>query len=205
MRYVKIIGLTVAAAMVLAMFVGASAASATVLCKESITSGCAAAGQAYPAGTVLQRSLEGSSVLSSNGNTLNTCTGGQFKSEITNAGGASSTVSGPNTTINFENCAAVVHTESVGSLEIHHIAGTDNGTVTESGTVTGNTIFGTNCLYESGTGKDLGQLQGGASPTLSINITVNEAEPKKFICPDTRQWAATFRVTAPTPLYISAS
>jgi hypothetical protein len=203
MKYLKILGLAAVAAMVLMTFAGT--ASATVLCKESITTGCAAAGKAHPVGAVITRSLEGSSILSSNGTTLNTCTGGQFTSQIASAGSTTTTVGGPNTTIDYENCASTSHTERAGSFEIHHIAGTDNGTMKESGAVIGSTVFGTNCLYESGTNKDLGELKGGTSPTISINVTLNEAEPKKFICPDTRTWTATLRITAPTPLYIAAS
>jgi hypothetical protein len=203
MKYLKILVLVAIAAMTLSAFAGT--ASATVLCKEAITTGCAAAGKAYPAGTLIKRSLEGSSILSSGETTLGTCTEGQFTSEITNAGSSTTTVSGPNKTTDLENCANPVHTVALGMLEIHHIAGTDNGTVTASGSVTGYTIFGTHCVYESGTGKDLGELKGGSSASLNVNVTTNEAEPKKFICADTTTWQASFRFTTPTPLYVSAS
>jgi hypothetical protein len=199
MKYLKMIGLAAVAAMAL-MASTAGTASATKLYSG---------GTALGTGSLVSLSLTGSSVLSSNGNTLNTCTGGQFTSEITNAGSSTTTVSGPNTTIDFENCVSTVHTESAGSLEIHHIAGTNDGTVTASGAVIGNTIFGTNCLYQSGTGKHLGVLDGktGASEhaTIHIDITVSEAEPKKFICPDTANWTGHFVVTSPTALHVTAS
>ena len=47
MKYVKMLGLAAVAAMALMAFLGASSASATVLCKTHITSGCAAAGWDY--------------------------------------------------------------------------------------------------------------------------------------------------------------
>jgi hypothetical protein len=196
MKYLKILSLAAVAAMAFMAFAGT--ASATVLESGSTK---------LVAKDVIKSSLEGSSILSSGGSTLNTCTGGQFSGEITNAGGASSTVSGPNTTIDFESCVATVHTEVPGSLEIHHIAGTNDGTLTASGVTIGNTIFGSNCLYQSGAGKHLGVLDGVTSgdAKIHINITVSEAEPKKFICPDTANWTANFVVTSPTPLQVTAS
>jgi hypothetical protein len=198
MKYVKMLGLAAIAAMALMAFVGAGTASATKLYSG---------GSALGAGSLVKLSLTGSSVLSSGESTLNTCTGGQFTSEIANAGSSTTTVSGPNTTIDFENCASTVHTETKGSLEVHHIAGTNDGTVTASGVVIGNTVFGTNCLYQSGTGKHLGVLDGVTSgdATIHIHISVTEAEPKKFICPDTATWTGHFVVTSPTPLHVAAS
>jgi hypothetical protein len=196
MMYLKILGLATVAAMALMAFAGTASAT-------KLYSGAAPLGP----GTVIKSSIEGSSILSSGGTTLNTCTSGQFTSEITNAGSATTTVSGPNTTIDFESCLATVHTENPGTLEIHHIAGTDDGTLTASGAVIGRTVFGTNCLYQSGTGKHLGILDGVISgdAQIHIDITVSEAEPKKFICPDTANWTANFAVTSPTPLQVTAS
>jgi hypothetical protein len=196
MKYLKILSLAAVAAMALMAFAGS--ASATVLRNGS---------GILPAGTKISSSLSGSSILKSGTTTLNTCTGGKFSGEITNAGSSTTTVSGPNTTIDFENCVSTVDTEKLGTLEIHSISGTTNGTLTASGVVIGNTIFGTNCLYESGTGKDLGTLTGSTTgnATIGINITVNEAEPKKSICPDTATWEATFKVTSPSPLWVEAS
>jgi hypothetical protein len=210
MKYLKILGLAAVAAMAMMAFAGS--ASATELYKtesgKAVTLG---------AGTVLSSSLTGSSILKSGGTTLNTCTGGKFTTEITSPGSSTTTTTGKNTTIDFEGCVSTVHTESTcptlcgpvknGTLEVHHIAGTTNGTLTASGVVIGNTIFGTNCLYESGTGKDLGTLTGNAAgnASIGINITVNEAEPKKAICPDTATWEATFKVTTPSTLYVEAS
>jgi hypothetical protein len=192
MKYLKILGLAAIAAMALMAFAGT--ASATVLNNGSGNLG---------KGALIKSSLEGSSVLSSGETTLNTCTGGQFTSEVSNPGGSAATVSGPNTTIDFENCASAVHTVLSGTLEIHHITGTTNGTVTASGVVIRNTIFGTSCDYESGTALHLGTLTGGKKATLHINVNVKESSPK-FLCPDTANWTATFRVTSPETLNVEA-
>jgi hypothetical protein len=194
MKYLKILGLAAVAAMALMAFAGTASAT-------KLYSG----GTALGTGTQIKADLEGTSVLKSGSTTINTCKGGQFFSEITNAGSSSTTVSGPNNTIDFEECENPVHTITPGSLEVHHIAGTTNGTLTVSGAIIANTVFGTSCNYESGTGKDLGTLNGGTPATISINVTVTEAEPKKFICPDTPTWTATFKVTTPSPLTVEAS
>jgi hypothetical protein len=197
MKYLKILGLAAVAAMALMAFAGT--ASATELYSGATTLG---------KGTLIKASLEGSSVLSSGETVLNTCTGGQFTSEITNPGSATTTTSGPNITIDFENCANPVHTIKTGTLEVHHIAGTDNGTVTASGAEIGNTIFGTNCVYASNTGLHLGTLTGatkaGEDAILHVDATVSEVGGR-FLCPDTATWTATFRVTSPTPLHVAAS
>jgi hypothetical protein len=196
MKYMKMLGLAAVAAMALMGLAGT--ASATILESGSTPLGNDA---------TIKASLSGSSILRSGETTLNTCTGGQFTTTVTDPGGATKTVKGTNTTIDFENCASTVHTESAGTLEVHHIAGTNDGTLIASGAVIGNTIFGTNCLYQSGTGKHLGTLNGATEgdATIHINITVTEAEPKKFICPDTANWTASFLVTSPTPLQVTAS
>jgi hypothetical protein len=197
MRYLKILGLAILAATALMAFVGS--ASATMIYSTGPTT--------LGAGTVIVRSLEGSSILKSGTTTLNTCTGGKFSSEIKNAGSATAPVSEANTTFDSESCVSTVHTEKLGTLQIEHIAGTTNGTLKMSGFVTGTTIFGTNCLYESGTAKHVGTLVGSllGDATIGINTTVNEAEPKKAICPDTATWQANYKVTSPTPLWVEAS
>jgi hypothetical protein len=197
MKYLKMISLAALAAMALTAF--ASSASATVLTSGSETLGI---------GTKIEASLKsgGSSYLkTTGGSTLNTCTSGSVSGSITNAGGSSATVVGsvPKTGLVFSNCISTVHTESGGTLEIHNITGTTNGTVTASGFVLNNTIFSTTCLYESGTGKHLGTLVGGTPATLSINITVKESqlEPKP-ICPDEAVWTADYTVTNPSNLVV---
>jgi FtsP/CotA-like multicopper oxidase with cupredoxin domain len=194
MKYLKILGLAAIAAMAFMSF-AAGTASATKLYSTGVALGT---------GTEINATLSAgnSSYLKDGGTTLNTCTGGTVAGKIENAGGSAATVSGKTNTLSFTNCSSLVHTVSTGSLEVHHITGTTNGTVTASGAVLNNTIFGTSCLYESGAGKDLGTLSGNK---LNINITVTEAEPKKFICPDTPTWTAEFTVTKPHALTVEAS
>jgi hypothetical protein len=205
MRYTKLIGLTSLAALVLFALWGGGSAAASVACKVDThfyTAYTCPAAQLWPANTVITTTLEGSSTVKNGSTTLSSCTGGKFTSTIVNAGSSTSTVTGSNTTVDLESCTSSIHTENLGSFEIHHISGTADGTVTTSGMVIGNTVFGTNCLYETGSGKDLGTLSGGSPASLSINASLNESEPRKFICPDTATWTAKWIATSPKPLYM---
>jgi hypothetical protein len=194
MKYLKILGLAAIAAMAFMSF-AAGTASATKLYSTGVALGT---------GTEINATLSAgnSSYLKSGGTSLNTCTSSTANGKIENAGGSSATVSGRFAAFIFASCVSPVHTVVVGSFEFHHIAGTTNSTLTVSGVVFNYTMFGTSCLYESGVGKDLGTLSGNK---LNINITLNEAEPKKFICPDTVEWTAEYTFTKPHALTIEAS
>jgi hypothetical protein len=195
MKHLKILSLAAVATMALMAF--ASTASATKL-----YSGASALG----AGTQIKASLEGSSTIKNGETTLNTCTATQFGSEVTNAGGAALTVSLRNLTIDFENCVNPIHSIALGSLEIHYTSGL-GATVTASGLVISITIFGTSCQYEVGTGMDMGSLTGSTSgnATLHVNATIKGKIGNSFICPSTPTWTATFRVTSPSSLHVTAS
>ncbi len=126
-KYAKILGLAAVAAMALMAFVGTGTASATVLCKTNLTTGCAAAGQDYPAGTGIHATSESSGILETTGGViLDTCTGSTVKGKTSNTGSASTTVSGPIEELAWGVCRRTTNTLKLGSLEVHHIAGTDN-------------------------------------------------------------------------------
>ncbi len=207
MKYVKMLGLAAVAAMALMAFVGAGTASATVLCKTTLTTGCAAAGQDYPAGTKIHATSEGSAVLETTGGVvLDTCTGSTVKGKTSNTGGASETVSGPIEELAWGACSRTTNTLKLGSLEVHHIAGTDNGTLTATGgiEVTILTIFGT-CTFGTGANLDIGRVTGGAPATIDTDKTVVPKIAGNAACPAHGVWNANFIVTEPTPLYVAAS
>jgi hypothetical protein len=194
MVYMKALGLLVMILMALG-----GTASATVLKSGGGTLGV---------GDELELSLSSgtsSYFQSSGGTTINTCTSITIGGKVGNAGGTSATVSEKVEVLTFSNCVSPIHTVALGSLEFHHITGTTNGTVTASGAVLSHTLFGTNCLYEWGAGKDFGDLAGGKPATLNINITLNEAEPKKAFCPDSTRWSAQLTATKPAELITEAS
>jgi hypothetical protein len=196
MKYIKILSLAAVAAMALMAFAGT--ASATVLKSGTTTLGV---------GTTIDASLKGSAKLESGGEVLDTCTAGTVKGPITNAGGSNATVTGEIKELTWENCTKPTTTLKPGTLEIHHITGTTNGTVTGSGSeVTINGIFGTSCVYGTGAGLDLGTLKGvtSGSASLVINVSVPRTAGG-FLCPSSAVWNAEYTVTSPTGLNVEAS
>ncbi|MGN6274921.1 MAG: hypothetical protein ACTHNP_03200 [Solirubrobacterales bacterium] len=202
MKYFKILALAAVACAAFMAFVGAGSASATVLCKTNLTSGCAAAGWAYPAGTVIKSSQtkETTGKLVAGGVTLDTCTGSTIEGKTGNAGSSTETVKGANEKIEWGTCTNKTTTTVLGELEIHWISGTDNGTLTSIGTqVTVSTIFGS-CTYSAA---DIGTLVGGTEPTIEVKeLSVKLVSGP---CPSETKWTQSFVVTSPTPLYVATS
>jgi hypothetical protein len=205
MKYLKMLGLAAVAAMVLMAVVGASTASATQL--DKVTSG--GAKDTLGVGTFLGSSASVGTTLNltdTAGNPIDTCKQGAVLSEITNAGGAGATVSGDITGLTWESCTQKTQTLALGTLEVHGIAGTDNGTVTGNGSKVTINVFGVPCVYGTNN-TDLGVLTGVTSSTshatVDINAVILEQDPKQFLCPDTGKWVGNYTVTNPTGLYVT--
>jgi len=100
----------------------------------------------------------------------------------------------------------VTNTLKAGNLSIHHIAGTDNGTLTLTGgyEVTINTIFGT-CVFGSGEALDMGKITGGSPATINTEKAVLPKISGNAACPSHGVSSAQFTVTSPSSLYVSAS
>jgi hypothetical protein len=213
MNHLKILGLAAVAATSLVACLGAGSASATVLCKNTVSSGCGA--NDYAAGTALSLSLKAGSTakLEAGGITLYTCTGGTLSAITTNTGGASSTVTASATAggVTWTGCTFGTDTVTGGELEFHNVAGTSNGTVTAKGfafTLT-HTQLGT-CTYGFPASTDFGTHTHGTATTdaeLVIKTTWAKitAHPNGAFCPATGVWSATYTVTSPTPLSVSTS
>jgi len=205
MKYIKMLSLAALAAMALMAVVGATTASATVLCKNS--SNTTTCSEDYASGTAIEGTITSgtTAVLETSGGTvLDTCTESTVKGNTETTGGSSATVKGDIKTLTWGSCTRTTNTLAVGSLEIHHTAGSDNGTLTATGTteVTIDTIFGS-CVYGTGTGLNLGTVVGGNPATLSINVGVPKISGN-FACPATGIWTANYTVTSPKPLFVSA-
>ncbi|MDQ3725860.1 MAG: hypothetical protein M3335_08250 [Actinomycetota bacterium] len=203
MKYIKMLGLAAVAAMALMAFAGT--ASATELYKLQTGAGPATLGK----GTVIETSMTGSSKTEASGEVLETCTGGTMKFKVSNVGSATATVSGSLEELTWSGCTRPTATISLGSLEIHHIAGTTNGTVTGRATEwTINGIFGTSCAYGFGAGTNLGTLQGATAPHSHATLAINAVIPRVaggFLCPSTVVWNTNYTTTAPTGLVVEAS
>lgn len=189
------------AAMLLMALIGAGAASATVLCNESATTGCTS----YGKGAVLDSYLSETSTLSTTGGeTLNTCASGTIEGKTSTAGSATETVKESIEELTWGSCTHTTDTITKGELEIHWISGTDNGTVTGRNiSFTVNTSFGT-CTYGTGESLDLGTLTGGEVGAIDISaILVKTAGG--FLCPSDAKWVANYSIASPRPLYIGES
>jgi hypothetical protein len=208
MKCLKMPGLAAVAAMALVAFIGASSASATVLCKEAgTTTNCSANGKDYPAGSVIQTSLDSgtdTTFTTTGGSVENTCTGSTIEAVTGNTGGATETVRSAvalNKLI-FSNCTNTTDVLEGGELEFHWISGTDNGTLTAKEFAITMLLGGLSCTYTAGTGTDLGTVTGGNPATIDISAVLNK-KSGPIPCPSTIIWGAKYTVTSPTPLYVS--
>jgi len=206
MKYIKMLGLAAVAAMALMAFTGV--ASASMLYNGATT---------LNAGTTLEFSLKsGTSALlketsapGGNGETLDTCTSSTVQGNITNAGSSTATVTGENTAISWgPTCTFPTTTTKLGKLEIHHITGGTNGTLTadtEIG-VTINTVFFGSCVYGVTEGVDLGILTGGNPATFHANAVAEKLSGSALACPSTSLWTGTYTSTKPAgDLHVEAS
>lgn len=207
MKYVKTLSLAAIAAAALTAFIGAGTASATVLCKVeptgSPTGTVCPPGNAYSAGTELHMSLAEPAKLTSKMFTYE-CKAGTLKGKTGNEGSATETVKVPLETMTFSQCNCETKVLKPGTLEIHWISGTRNGTVTISGeeeTFTCNTIFGgIHCLITPST-HDIGTIIGGKQPEQKTEN--RQVDPTNILCDENPEWDGRYQVTSPNPLWIA--
>jgi hypothetical protein len=209
MKHLKVLGLVIAAAAVLAALTSAGAASATVLCKTSLTEGCGVSGWDYPGGTSFDASLssETTMVLRSTGGSLeDTCSGGTIRGDTENTGSVSETVRVTITETAYEGCSKptkVLEPHCTG--EFHWISGTDNATLTTTTCRwTVESLSGVSCVYSGGTGTNMGTATGGNPGVIDVNAVVNKAEGG-FLCPADSVLELRYTITAPVPTYFARS
>jgi hypothetical protein len=205
MKYLKILGLAAAAAVVCMALFGSSSASATVLCSVTQTT-CSTANHIDHLSLSI---VKGTSMLttSTGGASESTCTGMEMTVAKKATGSASTTPVGSvaTTDLKWTVCAQTAHTLGGGELEFHHIAGTDNGTVKGRGfRITTITPVGS-CIYGFGTGITLGTLTGGHNATLDINAVVERQSGSAFFCPADSIWVGQWQITNHTNVYVVAS
>jgi len=205
MKYLKMLGLAAVAAAALMAIVGAGTASATVICKNNLnTEKCS---EPYPAGTKGTASLAaGTSALlqTTAGETMVTCTESVISSTLENPGSATTTVKSGVSTMTFAKCTVPVVVINGGYAELHHIAGTDNGTLTTFNTeVTVNTVFFGSCVYGSGKGLDVGNTIGGNPGSMTLN-TVFSKISGGIACPSDARFTGKYVATSPTNAWVAA-
>ncbi|MDQ3724623.1 MAG: hypothetical protein M3335_01830 [Actinomycetota bacterium] len=191
MRYIKILGLAAIAAT--ALMAHTSAASATI-----IENG---AGSKLGKGTVIE-STGTNAVLQAGFATIE-CPHSEVDGVTSNAGGIGVPVEGNITTLAFTGCNATVKTLKTGKLILHHTSGT-NGTVTSEGAEVTVAIGSTSCVYGTPSATDIGSLTGGSPATLNANTSLTRISGG-FLCANPATWTASYTVTVPNTLKVTAS
>jgi hypothetical protein len=110
-------------------------------------------------------------------------------------------------TLTFEECNCEVKTIKDGTQEYHWVAGTNNGTITSTGSeVTANcsTVFGTvHCIYKTNA-TDLGVSTGGAPAKVDIEENDIPRLTTNALCDEEAKWDGHYKVESPNPLYFAA-
>jgi hypothetical protein len=206
MKHLRLIGLAGVVAMAAIEIGGAGTASATVLCKAT-ESPCSET-NLIKKNAEFHADLEGRSVFSlTTGYIFESCTGGTLAAGLSSQGGAAATVivATAASSWTWTGCeAGGVSATAFGELEIHHIAGTDNGTVTAKGFGFKFTSLGSECVYVPASVGELGLVTGGASPKIHINSVFVESKENLSCIPDL-VWKATYKITKPALFYVGAS
>jgi len=205
MRCIKTLGGLFLAVIALTALAGAGTASATVLCKNNLnTEKCSGR---YSVGTEFKTHLTGTAVMTTSFKNIS-CEEASGEGKLESEGSSTETPWGKGTGT-YGKCNCEVKVLATGTLEVHHIAGTDNGTVTFKGTeVTAScaTIFGSvHCIYSTGVGTDVGTLASGSPAKAEFKEANIPRLPTSGLCAEKAQLDATFEMTMPNPLYVAAS
>ena len=209
MRHLKLFSLAVVVAMAVIALGGAGTSSATVLCTSSL-SPCPPESKVtttfdnavvadIKSGTSMELRETSSKIFA-------TCTGGTLTFNVSKTGSATETsvlaVTGGEA---WKGCA--ITPRATGSLEIHHVAGTQKGIVTATGVeVTVGTGLG-DCTYTTGTAQEMGVLTPSGMGELAI-LKVEALLSWKsggFCFGQDFLWLAEMMITQPKPLYVAAS
>jgi hypothetical protein len=201
MKHLKILGLAAVAAMAVMAFLGASSASATVLCKI-FKQPCPKA-EVFPAKTKIKATLRAKTSLEIKDvhETLDTCTGSTIEGLTGNAGGGKGVaVEGTNETETFTGCTHTVTVLEKGKFEVRYIGPTTDGTWVFSNDNVTVEDLGVTCSYGSGTEDEVGIFESDET-TEFAELDFVEAELTKiagsFLCPPTVFFAGEYWITEP--------
>ena len=209
MKSLKIV-IPTALVLVAAVLAVAGTASATVLCKVASATSCGALNQ-YAAGTEINSHLRSGewAVMEAPGTGpewVSHCTESTWKMKTTSAGGTGVAVTAATEAFSFGLCSTgptpVVLKKP--AIVFNWLSGA-NGSITEEGIEITADWFGLSCVYGASKPQTVGQLTGGKPATILLNMTLGLIKGISGVCPATTVWKATYEVTAPNPLYVTAS
>lgn len=205
MRHPKTVGLAAIAAAAFIAFLVAGTASATVLCKTNVSSGCGSAWD-IASGKTLSFSAEGSTSLTGPfGELVATCTGSTMGGPTTSTGSSTATVTVGVSTFHYSVCNhAITVSLTTGTLEYHHIAGTKRARVTSNDstfTIHG-TIFGTCNFLTSNT--EIGTLTGTSETGGAPRLDLTGAIPSEN-CGFSATWEGSYKYMGTENFNVAAS
>jgi len=186
--------------------VGASSASATVLCSENKIP--CPAGKDYEFNTVLDASLEAGTttiIRDTSSMIVDKCTGSTIQSRTENTGGPGTPIKTEITKLRFEGCNFKTVVTVLGWLDIDYAGGlTDTkSTLTLKTTEITINVLGADCIYGAEIiGSSIGLIKGGNPAKIEIfGGSLLKKEGSAMLCPTHAVWEGKYTVTAPKPLY----
>jgi hypothetical protein len=210
MKLIKMLGLAAVAAAALMAFVGASSASADVLCTVNNTPECPAGKKIEELKSSLKSGTK-ATLETTGGETLVTCTESSVSGKIEKQGeGVEPEGSFTKEQLTWGGCSSTTDTLAGGVLRVETKEvepGVFKHTVIAGGGATGAkvtvNIFGVSCVYGPGASAiSLGDLKQGEPALLEISTIVNKVEGG-FLCPSSNRWTATYQITNHTALFVS--
>ncbi len=192
MKGLKILTSCVAGSLALSLVAVTGMASATALYGGS---------EALSAGSKVEST--GSGIVFKAGYATIQCSHSELEGATSNAGGSSQTVDLPINSWIVTGCNAAWKTLKGGKWIFHWTSGSD-GTVASEGWEWTISYSGTSCTYGTPTATNLGTLSGGGPATLFVSAALTRVAGG-FLCANPASLTATYRITNPVPLHITAS
>jgi hypothetical protein len=207
MRYLKMLGLCLAAALALSALLGAGTASATKLC--SVNTAPCPAGNTYGKGTAIKAQLvPGTTSVVSSGFVTVVCTESTMTGKTTSDGGGTGVpVTGSISSVTWKGCkttsgsactASALNTPWGASLS----GSGGSGTMTVTGAA-GKFTCSVTCEYEAKSASV--SVSGGNPATIKANSVGFSRIGGSFLCSSSASWSAEYEVTSPKPAFVVGS
>lgn len=194
MKYLKIFGLAVVAAMALAVFGGAGSASATVLCKTAVNP--CPEGERWGAGTQLDATSSHVTFYEAN-----KCVASTILGKTTSNGGSGVAIPLALEKLSFSTCTVNTIVTTLGEMQIEWSSGTHNGIIKDRGTKGTVSLASGTCGWNIGFGGawvTVGKIIGGSPATIELEAPLFGTCPFTYIL-------GSYSVPGPEPLYIESS
>ncbi len=205
MKKISLLALVVAASLLGALAIGATSASAAVLCKTAGYKGYCGYENFYPKGTSIQAQLASGTnftVQRKDGTFWTNCGAAKIGATLSNIGGLEKTAEATLNELTISQCGANMNVlEKAPSLAFGE---TSEGLPVVGSytrieiTIPQNWGYTGTCYYW--VLSDGGEIVGGNQLVFKEEIAY-EAASNYFLCPKQPRYSATYNITTPTPLY----